>query len=281
MTNYAMVIDINKCNGCYNCFLSCKDEYSGNDYPPCSLALPESAKPWMVVKEVERGQCPKVKVDFVPIPCLQCAQPACIEKSPPGAVYMRPDGIVIIDPQKAKGRQEVVNSCPHRLITWNEVRDIPQKCTFCAHLLDAGWKAPRCVEACPSGALVFGDLDDPDSAVSELMASGDVEALSPAFNLDPKVVYRSLPKKMITGEVVLSDRPDTCAAGVTVTLNGDAFTRTVDTNYMGDFEFDGLGSRLTYTLSVSHAGYKGREMLVKTDTDLDMGEIFLEPIGNP
>jgi Fe-S-cluster-containing dehydrogenase component len=84
-----MVIDINKCNGCYNCFLSCKDEYSGNDYPPFSLALPETAKPWMVVKEVERGKCPKVKVDYVPIPCQQCSHPACIEKSPEGTVYIR------------------------------------------------------------------------------------------------------------------------------------------------------------------------------------------------
>jgi Fe-S-cluster-containing dehydrogenase component len=231
----------------------------------------------MVVREVERGTCPKVKVDYVPIPCLQCDHPACVEKSPQGAVYMRSDGIVMIDPEKAKGRREVVNSCPHRLITWNEEKDLPQKCTFCAHLLDAGWKAPRCVAACPSGALVFGDLDNPTSEVSKLMARGDVEALSPAFNLQPKVVYRSLPQKMITGEVVLTDRQDTCASGVAVTLTRDQFTQTVKTDYMGDFEFDGLESRVTYTLNVSHAGYKEREMLVRTDTDLDVGEILLEP----
>jgi Fe-S-cluster-containing dehydrogenase component len=277
MANYAMVIDIDICNGCYNCFLSCKDEYSGNDFPPFSLALPEAAKPFLVVKEVERGRCPKVKVDYVPIPCQQCAHPACIEKSPQGAVYMRPDGIVMIDPEKAKGRREVVNACPHRLITWNEEGDVPQKCTFCAHLLDAGWKAPRCVTACPSGALVFGDLDDPESEVSKLSAKAKVEPLSPTFNLAPKVLYLGLPKKMITGEVVLGDRQDVCAADVAVTLNGDAVTRTVKTNYMGDFEFDGLDGNAAYTLSISHAGYADRKIPVKTYTDVDVGEIMLEP----
>jgi Fe-S-cluster-containing dehydrogenase component len=277
MANYAMVINIDKCNGCYNCFLSCKDEYSGNDYPPLSLALPEAAKPWMVVREVERGRCPKVKVDYVPIPCQQCAHPACIEKSPQGAVYMRPDGIVMIDPEKAKGRREVVNACPHRLITWNEEKEVPQKCTFCAHLLDQGWKAPRCVTACPSGALIFGDLDDPESEVSKLGAKANVEPLSPTFNLAPKVLYRSLPKKMITGEVVLSDRQDTCAADVMVTLNGDSVTQMVKTNFMGDFEFDGLDGNAAFTLSISHAGYADREILVKTNTDVNVGEILLEP----
>lgn len=277
MTNYAMVIDINKCNGCYNCFLSCKDEYTGNDYPPFSLSLPEAAKPWLVVKEVERGKCPKVKVDYVPIPCLQCSQPACIEKSPEGTVYMRPDGIVMIDPEKAKGRKEVINSCPHRLITWNEDKDVPQKCTFCAHLLDAGWKVPRCVEACPTGALIFGDLDDPDSEVSQRMVRADVEALSPGFNLAPKVVYMSLPRKMITGEVILADKQDACAADVAVTLNGDSYSLTVKTNFMGDFVFDGLASNAAYTLHVSHDGYADREIPVKTYTDVDVGEIFLEP----
>lgn len=277
MANYGMVIDINKCNGCYNCFLSCKDEYTGNDYPPFSLALPESAKPWLVVKEVERGKCPKVKVDYVPIPCQQCSNPACLEKSPEGTVYMRPDGIVMIDPEKAKGRREVVNSCPHRLITWNEEKDIPQKCNFCAHLLDAGWKAPRCVEACPTGALVFGDLDDPDSEVAKLINENDTEALSPAFNLAPKVFYLSLPKKMITGEVVLADRQDICPSDVEVCLNGESYNRTVKTDYLGDFEFDRLESNADYTLTISHPGYKDVEMKIKLHTDVDVGELFLEP----
>lgn len=277
MSRYAMMIDINKCNGCYNCFLACKDEYSGNDYPPLSLALPESAKPWLVVREVERGTCPKVRVDYVPVPCQQCENPACIEKSPEGAVYMRPDGIVIIDPEKARGRKEVVNSCPHRLITWNEEKNVAQKCTFCVHLLDNGWEAPRCVAACPSGALVFGDLDDPDSDVSKLQARAGVEALTPDFGLNPKVRYANLPKKMLVGEIVLSDKQDICAKDVVVTLVDGNDTRTVNTDYLGDFIFDGLDGNHAYTVSIAHAGYQEKQIPVKTLTDVDLGEIVLEP----
>jgi Fe-S-cluster-containing dehydrogenase component len=277
MPKYGMVIDINKCNGCYNCFLACKDEYSGNDHPPFSLALPKSSKPWLVLKEIERGKCPKVKVDYVPIPCQQCDHPVCIEKSPEGAVYKRPDGIVVIDPEKAEGCREILANCPHRLITWNEEKNVAQKCTFCAHLLDDGWRNPRCVEACPSGALVFGDLDDPDSEVSKLSALDQIEPLSFAFDLKPKVNYLSLPKKMITGEVVLADKQEICAENVDVTLDGNASTRTVKTNFMGDFEFEGLEGNHSYTLKVSHTGYKVQKIVVKTYTDIDVGEIILEP----
>jgi len=277
MAKYGMAIDINKCNGCYNCFLACKDEFTGNDYPPVSLAQPQDAEPWMKVKEIERGICPKIKVDYVPIPCQQCRRPACIEKSPPGAVYMRADGIVVIDPLKAQGRKEIVSSCPHRLIVWNADKQVTQKCTFCAHLLDSGWQVPRCVEACPSGALVFGDLDDPDSAVSQLQARSDAEELSPEFNLDPNVFYFGLPKTMIAGEVLLADKPDVCAGDVTVELISGADKRTAMTNYLGDFVFDGLQGKQTYTLRIAHPGYASQEITVKTYTDTDMGEIVLQP----
>jgi Fe-S-cluster-containing dehydrogenase component len=272
-----MVIDINKCNGCYNCFLSCKDEYSENDYPPFSSALPDAAKPWMVVKEIERGTCPKIKVDYIPIPCLQCAKPACIEKSPEGAVYKRPDGIVVIDSEKAQGRKEVINSCPHRLITWNEEKNLPQKCSFCVHLLEAGWRAPRCVEACPSGALVFGDMDDPNSELSKLLAETSFEALTPEFGLEPKVVYSGLPKKMVTGEIVLADKQDSCPRDVEVTLANETDTLKTKTDYLGDFEFDGLAGNQSYTLKIAHTGYKGKEIRVKTHTDVSLGEIVLDP----
>jgi Fe-S-cluster-containing dehydrogenase component len=277
MARYGMAIDINKCNGCYNCFLACKDEFTGNDHPPLSVAQPQAAEPWLKVREIERGVCPKVKVDYVPVPCQQCRRPACIENSPEGAVYRRPDGIVIIDPIKAQGCKEIVSSCPHRLIVWNEDKQVAQKCTFCAHLLDLGWQTPRCVEACPSGALVFGDLDDPESAVYQLEARSDAEELSPEFDLEPDVFYFGLPKTMITGEVLLADKPDVCAGDVTVELMNGGDTRIAMTNYLGDFVFDGLEEKQTYTLRIAHPGYASREIAVKTYTDTDMGEIVLQP----
>ena len=116
---------------------------------------------WLKVNEIERGKYPHVKVDYVPVTCSHCAEAACVKLDQTGAIYRRADGIVLIDPEKAKGNKELVKTCPYRRIEWNEELQLAQKCTLCAHLLDAGEPEPRCVESCPSGALVFGDLDDP------------------------------------------------------------------------------------------------------------------------
>ncbi len=202
MTKYGMVIDITRCNGCYSCFLACRDEYCGNDYPPYSLSQPFSGHFWMRIIERERGQYPKVKVAYTPVLCMHCEDPPCAKASPNNAVYQRADGIVIIDPEKAVGQKEIVSACPYRVIYWNEEKNIPQKCTFCAHLLDQGWKEPRCVEVCPTLALVFGDIEDPKSEISKLIASGKVEALNPEYELGEKVYYIGLPKKFIAGTVV-------------------------------------------------------------------------------
>ena len=277
MARYGMAIDINKCNGCYNCFLACKDEFTDNDYSPLSVAQAQEAAPWLKVREIERGTCPKIKVDYVPVPCQQCSRPACVEQSAEGAVYRSADGIVIIDPVKARGHKEIVASCPLRLIVWNAEKQVAQKCTFCAHLLDQGWQTTRCVEACPSGALVFGDLDDPHSAVSQLQARSQAEELSPEFDLQPHVFYFALPRTMITGEVLLADKPDVCAGDVTVELINGADTLTATTNYLGDFVFDGLEEKQTYTLRIVHPGYEGLEKTVRTFSDTDLGEIVLQP----
>ena len=134
---------------------------------------------WIRVIERERGQYPVVKVAYTPITCMQCEDAPCIKAARNKAVYRRPDGIVIIDPVKAKGQKQIVTACPYRVIEWNEEKQIPQKCTLCAHMLDKGEKVPRCVESCPTDALVFGDLDDPNSEVSKYVKKG-------AKGLEPK-----------------------------------------------------------------------------------------------
>ena len=274
MARYGMVIDITRCNGCYNCFLSCRDEYCGNDYPPYSLAQPMSGHFWMKIVERERGKYPKVKVAYTPMPCMQCDDAQCVRMSPGGAIYRRPDGIVSIDPEKSRGQKNLLSACPYRVIYWNGETEIPQKCTFCAHLLDAGWKEPRCVEACPTGALIFGDLDDPDSPVSRLMASGSVEVLHPEYGMKDKVTYIGLPKKFVAGSVVFGDK-DECAQDVTVTLLGDGGTKTVKTNNFGDFEFEGLPDDAGYSIKIEHPGYKSQELKARTSIDVYLGDIIL------
>lgn len=276
MAKYGMIIDVDKCNGCYSCFLSCRDEFAGNDYPPYSATQPAQGQYWMQIQEIERGTYPKVKVSYIPLPCLHCEEASCITASPGDAVYRRPDGIVLIDPEKAVGQKEIMRNCPHRVIYWNDEKNIPQKCTFCSHLLDKGWDAPRCVEACPTGALVFGDMDDPESDICRLMASKTTEELHPEYGLKPRVVYKGLPKRYIAGEIVLSDQPGECAEGVRVTLISGAEETTIETDNYGDFEFDGLVPGGSYTIRVECEGYAKREIAVHTRLDTNLGEVILD-----
>jgi Fe-S-cluster-containing dehydrogenase component len=269
-----MVIDVKKCVGCYNCFLTCRDEFAGNEYPGYAAAQPMSGMNWTKIIEIERGQYPKVKVDHVPVQCNHCDAAACLKLDQTGAIYRRPDGIVMIDPEKAKGNKELVNACPYRRIEWNEEKQVPQKCIFCAHLLDKGEPEPRCVESCPSGARVFGDLDDPNSEVAKLAASDATVAMHPEYGLREKVMYMNLPKKFVAGTVVLGDL-DEVAVGAEVTLTSDGKTWTAKTNGFGDFEVEGLEANTTYTVKVQAPGYQAASCEAKTSKDVYLGEIAL------
>jgi len=282
VTRYGMVVDVTKCNGCYTCFLACRDEYCGNEFPGYSAAQPQTGHHWMRLVEKERGQYPKVKVAYIATPCMHCGEAPCVGAAEtgdePGAIYRRDDGVVLIDPVRAAGRKDLVNSCPYRVIFWNEEKQLPQKCTFCAHLLDRGWKEPRCVEACPTRALVFGDLDDPSSDVARLAASGHASAMRPEFGLGERVTYIGLPKRFVAGSVVFGDT-DQCGEGATITLEGGgALLETRADNY-GDFEFEGLEASTDYTVRVSAPGYADAELTTRTYEDVYVGEIILTPMS--
>lgn len=270
-----MVIDVKKCVGCYNCFLTCRDEFAGNEYPGYAAAQPMSGMNWTKVIEVERGQYPKVKVDHVPINCMQCDSAACLKLDQTGAVYRRPDGIIMIDPEKAKGNKDLVNLCPYRQIEWNEEKQLAQKCIFCAHLLDKGDPEPRCVESCPSGARVFGDLDDPQSAVAKLVAAGATAAMHPEYGLKEKVTYMNLPGKFVAGTVIYGD-VDEVAGGIEVVLSGNGTNQKAKTNGFGDFEFEALKENTEYTVKIEAPGYRPVSLSAKTLKDVYLGEIVLE-----
>lgn len=278
MSKYSILIDVTKCNGCYNCFLSCRDEYYGNDYPSYSAAQPLNGQFWMQISEIERGVYPKPKVSYIPKPCMHCESAPCMDAAKDGAVYRRDDGVVMIDPDKAKGQQGIVNACPYRVIYWNEEKEIPQKCTMCAHRLDEGEKEPRCVESCPTGALVFGDLDDPDSEIAGLVAKLDTESLHPEFTTDSLVQYVGIPKRFVAGEVVYKDNEGECAPGVKITLTGGGLHLETVTDLFGDFEFEGLGKNETYQLVVAADGYAESTLEFTTFKDVNLGEIVLNPL---
>ncbi len=279
MARFGLAVDIEKCTGCYSCFLACKDEHVGNDYLPISAAHPPSGHKWIRINEIERGTGTKVKVDYVPIMCQHCEDAPCILPDNRGAVYRRDDGIVIIDPEKAKGRREILDACPYRVIFWNQETNLPQKCTLCAPRLDAGEKDVRCAEACPTQALVFGDLDDPASRVSQMLKAkaGKVESFKPEFGAKPVTKYIALPKPFIAGEVLLSDKQSECLKGAKVTLQATEEKRTVvtETDCFGDFEFKGLARDTDYMLRAEYDGYFAKELMVRTNASQNVGEIVL------
>jgi Fe-S-cluster-containing dehydrogenase component len=273
---YGMVINSAECIGCYNCFLTCQDEFCGNAYEGYAAAAPMQGHNWMSITDVERGRYPRVKVSYIPRTCMHCDDASCIKASENNAVYRRPDGIVIIDPVKARGQKQLVNACPYRVIEWNEEAQLPQKCNMCAHALDNGEKEPRCIESCPTNAMVFGDLDDPNSEISKLLKQSSAEPLCPEFMMQEKVRYIGLPKRFVAGTVVLKDRSE-CAHDAKVELSGPKHTLEAKANMFGDFEFEGLPANQSFTLKISYPGYKEKKVRCSTGADTHIGEIFLTP----
>jgi Fe-S-cluster-containing dehydrogenase component len=274
MAKWGMVIDIAKCNACYSCVIACKDEYWDNDYPPYSAAQPKHGQFWMDLVKKERGVCPWIKVAYIPLLCMQCDNAPCVKAAKNGAVYRRPDGIVIIDPKKAVGQRQIVDACPYHVIFWSEEKQLPQKCTFCVQRLEEG-KTPKCVQVCPSQALIFGDLENPKSDVSRIVASGKAEALNPEHKSKPKVYYLGVPKLFIAGSAVYGD-VDECAEGVSATLTGESTGKSTETSTdnFGGFEFDGLNVG-TYTVKLKRKGYATKTVHVDLKTDKYLGAVNL------
>ena len=276
MAKWGMVIDVSKCVACYTCFIACKDEYWDNDYPPYTAAQPRHGQFWMSLVKKERGKYPWVRVAHLPLPCMQCDDAPCIKAAKDGAVYKRDDGIVVIDPKKAVGQKQIVDSCPWGVIYWNEEKKLPQKCTFCAHRLEEG-KTPRCVQSCPSEAIKFGDLDDPKSDVSQLLKSGKAEEFHPEYNAKSRVYYLDLykiTKNFIAGAVVFEDTNE-CAEDVAVTLRDSSGNISLtETNNYGNFEFDGLDAG-EYSVSFERKGYTPKSKDVTLETASYLGDIIL------
>jgi Fe-S-cluster-containing dehydrogenase component len=274
MKKWNMVVDVALCHDCNNCFLACKDEYVGNDFPPYSAPQPWSGHRWMNIDRKERGQYPMVQVAYLPQPCMHCDNAPCLTTD--GAVYKRDDGVVIIDPVKAKGRKEILDSCPYGVIYWNDESSLPQKCTGCAHLIADGWTETRCSQVCPTGALKLVLAED-----AEIAAKAAAEGLEPyQANLGtaPRVWYKNLHRwtKSFLGGTLASKESDDCVEGATVELSADGHkVAEATSNNYGDFIFDGLVPG-KYELIISAAGYQPLAKSVDLEESLSLGVYFLE-----
>ena len=266
----AMVIDINRCNGCYNCQIACKDEHVANDWTPYAKPQPNTGQFWMKVTDVVQGTVPKVRVRYMHDICQHCDEAPCIKACVTKAIYKREDGIVIIDPVKCTGGRHCLDACPYGVIYFSSDLNIAQKCTFCAHLLDEGWKEPRCVDACPTDALRFGEEED----LREYIDGS--ELLHPEYNARPRVYYKGLLNKFFIAGGVYDPQKDECLEGCAVTLtNADGRKAHLKTDDFGDFWFERQEPGV-YSLLIENSGYLPREINdIDVSKDINVGDLEL------
>lgn len=175
---YGMLIDVRRCIGCHSCTVACKTEHD----VPAGVN-----RSW--VEYVEKGEYPNVARSFLPRLCNHCSVPQCVSVCPTGATYKRPeDGIVIIDSGVCIGCKYCIQACPYDARFLNPHTGFADKCDFCAHRVSRGL-VPACVETCVGGARFFGNVGDPDSTISKLIAKNAVTVLRREMGTMPNVYY--------------------------------------------------------------------------------------------
>jgi Fe-S-cluster-containing dehydrogenase component len=202
-----LVIDLDTCVGCHACATSCKEWNAGGIAGPLTDERPFAKDPQGVwfnrvhSYELEADAATKQPAQTLHFPrsCLHCETPACVTVCPTGASYKRAeDGIVLVDEDKCIGCKLCSWACPYGAREYSEVEGVMKKCTLCVDRiynqnLDEADRQPACVQACPTKARHFGDLGDPTSKVSLLVADRGGVALMP--ELDYKPVNRYLPPR--------------------------------------------------------------------------------------
>ncbi len=200
MARYGLIIDVSRCTGCYACVVACKSENATR--PGVS---------WIRLQEDEEGEYPEVSRRYTPLLCVQCRDMPCARGCPSEAIFLGDGGIVQIEPGKCPCQEAYpcIEACPFEALQVNTGKKsyfpdyldafekaayeshrtgAVEKCTLCSHRIDAG-RLPACVQACPTRAMHFGDHDDPNSALAELISSGSTRNLKNELDVDPSVLY--------------------------------------------------------------------------------------------
>lgn len=163
MARNCIVVNLDRCLGCYSCEVACKME---ND-----ITFGER---WNKVVQVEPfGTFPHVSTYWIPTMCQQCENSPCTHVCPTGASYRdEKTGIVLVNKEKCIGCKYCMMACPYGVRSWNKTEHVVEKCTLCNHLTSVGEK-PACVKNCCGIARFYGDLDDPDSDASRVIAEAE------------------------------------------------------------------------------------------------------------
>jgi len=282
MKKWNLIIDVAKCENCNNCALAVKDEYIGNEFPGYAAPMPRHGHDWISIVRTVRGSGSMVDAAYRPTTCNHCDNAPCITAGR-GAVRKRDDGIVIIDPTAARGRRDLVESCPYGMIWWNEELELPQHWIFDAHLLDQGWKQTRGGHACPTGAMRAVQADDAEMA--EMARERGLEVLRPELGTRPRVYYQNLyrfDKCFVGGSVIGQVNGSTeCISGAQVRLNKDSrLIAEASTDTFGDFKFDRLDPNSgRYRVEVSHPAHGAATIDVDVTESVYAGSIVLEKSG--
>jgi Fe-S-cluster-containing dehydrogenase component len=279
MKKWNLVIDVAECTNCQLCALAVMDEYVDNEWPGYSAPMPRHGHRWIDIKQKERGQPTMIDVAYLPTTCNHCDEAPCLKiGGPDGAVKKRDDGIMLIDPEKAKGRKDIADSCPYGAIWWNEERQIPQIWPFDAHLLDQGWPHTRGHQVCPTAAMRSIKVEDDE--MRRIAREQGLEVLKPELGTKPRVYYKNLyryTKAFIGGSVSAETNGAVdCVEGAAVRLlkDGNSIAEMATDNY-GDFKFDELdegGGK--YTVEVSSNG-RTKTVEVELGVSRNLGEIRL------
>ena len=177
-----LVIDQERCIGCEACTVACKLENNSNG----NWIRVETQN--VVQKDTPEGRFPQLKMDFLPKLCNHCDDPPCVDTCPVEALVKREDGAVVLDQEKCDGCQLCVEACPFDAILYSGEKEKVEKCNLCVHRIDQGLE-PFCVICCEGQAMHFGDLDDPSSTVSKLIAAREAFQLKPEAGTGPSVYY--------------------------------------------------------------------------------------------
>jgi Fe-S-cluster-containing dehydrogenase component len=279
MKKWNMVIDVAECTNCNLCTLATMDEYIGNDWRPVAAPMPKHGHSWIKILQKERGSVPFIDMAYVPSMCNHCEKCPVVEKAENGAVTQRPDGIVLIDPDKAKGQKHLVDACPYGHIWWNEAEQTPQAWPFDAHLLDQGWVQTRGAQACPTAAMKTHCLEDAD--MQKMVADEGLEVLNPEYGTKPRVYYKNLWRyttAFIGGSVSAeANGVVDCVEGAKVALLKDGKRQAqAVTDIYGDFKFDKLPEDGgAYTVEIEAEGHAKKTVAATLGESVYLGEIRL------
>ena len=281
MKKWNLIVDVAECTNCHLCTLATMDEYVGNDFPGYAAAMPRHGHKWIDILQKERGQVtgqsPMIDIAYVPTTCNHCDDAPCIKAAKDGAIRKREDGIVIVDPVKAKGQKHLVDACPYGHIWWNEELQLPQAWPFDAHLIDQGWDKTRGHQSCPTGAMRAIKVEDAEMA--RIAGAEGLEVMQPELGTRPRVYYKNLWRytACFIGGTVSAETDGTvdCVEGASVRLvrNGAIIAETASDNY-GDFKFDRLeeGSG-RYVVEVAAPGRGRKSIEVELGESTNIGEV--------